>query len=384
MKTPRAISSNASRETSEDVSEQERKVLFEKVSVLTCKGSIKITRFEAFLQAERKRSLNNDLVAIRNVEKLAAIIRSHLEKEKEIERNPSSFAAIKHNHERMVSIVTPFVALISFYQSQRLSQNYFVDGNPEQPAPIIRPYYIDDKNWAKARFRVFKTLRKKSSQDNKVGYGKPPQRFRFKNVSGNPLGRPKGPSLYRRMQKSLDAPVETRSKNGGKKFMSHGEVLFRNLLTSSMQGSPSSRRELMKRITELDKKNMLKDVSPKRRPRSSHLDEEQKKELFDRIALCASHVKCELTVHYNRKHGTTSDRTNSDLIDYEYEARQNEADGKAASSSDEAKGDQQKETGSYPPIPFARRAHNPVGERRDAPREDAAIIAKRNRPKPAK
>ncbi len=76
------------------------------------------------------------------------------------------------------------------------------------------------------------------TDENKVGFGRPPARSRFKKgKSGNPRGRPKGSrNLNTLIGEELQQPIQLRE--GGKtKSVRKGEALAKSLVNNSIQGN---------------------------------------------------------------------------------------------------------------------------------------------------
>ena len=381
MNTPCTASSVAFEDGPEDNFEPERRVLFEEIFVSTSPGAKKMTRFEAFLEAERKRALNSNISAMRNVEELEKIIRRHADQEDEIEQNPTSFAARKHKQEQMLAFAAPFAAFISYYQSQNIAKNYIANEGGGDPAPIIKPYYIDDRYWKGARARVNKINRNARGPGlYEIGNKKPPTKSRFKKgEGGNPKGRPKAGSLYKRLQGSLDAPIEVADKDGVRKQMSRREVMLRNVFTSAMQEKSKLRKELMRRIKYLEKRKMLKPLPTKQRRRPTRLNDEQKRRFCELTALCFAHAESEMKNLYDRRYGKIPP-----IVDHEYEALQNAPKHKAPAGNKNLEGKHQNENDQYPSVPTIRRARSPVVKRLDAPSKNSAAGAKRSSHKPSK
>ena len=83
--------------------------------------------------------------------------------------------------------------------------------------------------------------------DEKVGYGKPPRRTRFKpGRSGNPKGRPKGSNNLRTdVRKSLKMPVTIADADGRRK-VSTQEALILRLREQALKGDSKARDRFIK------------------------------------------------------------------------------------------------------------------------------------------
>jgi hypothetical protein len=78
-------------------------------------------------------------------------------------------------------------------------------------------------------------------QKDDVGYGKPPQRTRFrKGVSGNPTGRAKGSkNVSKLLAQALSEPVVV-NENGQRKQITKGEAMLKQLVNKGASGDARS------------------------------------------------------------------------------------------------------------------------------------------------
>jgi hypothetical protein len=97
--------------------------------------------------------------------------------------------------------------------------------------------------------------------DDRVGYGRPPLRSRFrKGRSGNPSGRPRGKGLRRLLQEALDETVVLRI-GGKRRRVSKAEVVIAGLVERSAQGDWHSARLLFDVMQKLEPKGR-RDADP--------------------------------------------------------------------------------------------------------------------------
>jgi hypothetical protein len=84
------------------------------------------------------------------------------------------------------------------------------------------------------------------AEDDKIGYGRPPQHSRFaKGRSGNPKGRPKGsPNVKTAIRKAIDRRVAV--KIGKKTVKMHPiDAMAHRLVQQALDGNLKAMRELM-------------------------------------------------------------------------------------------------------------------------------------------
>lgn len=85
------------------------------------------------------------------------------------------------------------------------------------------------------------------SEDDEVGYGKPPKQFQFqKGQSGNPLGRPKKRKKNSEiLNELLDAKISV-----GEKTMTKREALFLSMVNDAIKGKASARNTLLALVSD--------------------------------------------------------------------------------------------------------------------------------------
>jgi hypothetical protein len=108
------------------------------------------------------------------------------------------------------------------------------------------------------------------AQDNEVGYGKPPKCRRFKKgVSGNPSGRPKGPSDFgAQVMRELKSKLII-TENGKRRAVTKFEVFTKQLVNKAVSGDlraarlllPHYEQELEKKAEELRKSPSCLDLA---------------------------------------------------------------------------------------------------------------------------
>jgi hypothetical protein len=100
--------------------------------------------------------------------------------------------------------------------------------------------------------------RKKGDGNYEVGYGKPPQRTRFrKGQSGNPKGRPRG---SRNATTILNEALHERvvvTENGRRKSATKLEVIFKQLVNKAAQGDHRATQLLLNQMPSLEARAAL-------------------------------------------------------------------------------------------------------------------------------
>ena len=101
------------------------------------------------------------------------------------------------------------------------------------------------------------------SDDEEVGYGKPPKSGQFKaGESGNPRGRPKGSENIRTlMRKGLVSKV-TANVDGRRRSMSALEVMVKQLIQDGLKGKPADRIRVMAAIDKYCPEILAEDTAP--------------------------------------------------------------------------------------------------------------------------
>ena len=108
------------------------------------------------------------------------------------------------------------------------------------------------------------------SNDDRVGYGRPPLHSRFrKGRSGNPSGRPRGKGLKRLLQEALDETVVLQI-GGKRRRLSKAEVVIAGLVERSALGDWHAVRLLLDVMQKLEPKGR-RDADP---DPSEHADAE--------------------------------------------------------------------------------------------------------------
>ena len=94
------------------------------------------------------------------------------------------------------------------------------------------------------------------SDEQIVGYGRPPRHSRFKpGQSGNPKGRAKGRlPLGRLLDKHLDARINVTS-GGVQKSMTRRHILVAGFVADALQGKGTVRKQLIELLLALDLQN---------------------------------------------------------------------------------------------------------------------------------
>jgi hypothetical protein len=99
------------------------------------------------------------------------------------------------------------------------------------------------------------------SNDDRVGYGRPPVHSRFrKGRSGNPRGRPRGKGLRRLLQDALDQTVVLQI-GGKRRRLSKAEVVIAGLVERSALGDWHAARLLLDVMQKLEPKGR-RDAGP--------------------------------------------------------------------------------------------------------------------------
>jgi hypothetical protein len=110
------------------------------------------------------------------------------------------------------------------------------------------------------------------SEDDAVGYGRPPVHTRFtKGRSGNPRGRPPGRSLFSLLQAALDDTTTIEVK-GRRRRVSKGEAIIAQLVDRSAAADPRALKLL------LDAAQKLEPRRPRYEPPGGYPDEEDEAE----------------------------------------------------------------------------------------------------------
>lgn len=134
---------------------------------------------------------------------------------------------------------------------------------------------------------------KPPSDDEEIGYGKPPRRTRFKKgKSGNPTGRPKGISAERMKVLALkEAYRAVTVKEGDKiKKMPAIQAVMRGQIAAAAKGNGPSQRALLDMVRELEREVLKEEASkpkPEEQPQMSNL------EIARRIAFVFAKAKYE-------------------------------------------------------------------------------------------
>ena len=93
----------------------------------------------------------------------------------------------------------------------------------------------------------------KNPSNYPVGYGKPPQKSRFKKgKSGNPKGRSQGsPNLATAVDRALKEKVVV-NEGGQRRVISKLEAMVTNMVNKAAVGEPRARQQLLQVIRVLD------------------------------------------------------------------------------------------------------------------------------------
>lgn len=85
-----------------------------------------------------------------------------------------------------------------------------------------------------------------------VGYGKPPERSRFKpGQSGNPRGKKKGAKSYKSVVKSaLNEKITVRTPRGPRK-MTKLQAMFQTVLNNALKGDPKAVDQVLRTAREV-------------------------------------------------------------------------------------------------------------------------------------
>ena len=374
----------ATEEANDEVYRAERKVLFELISVRAAKCPKQITRLNAFLAAERQLSLDGDTLAIRHVETFTRIICRHCEEEAQIEQNPSGFAACKRKHEELVRRLTPLVAAIALSAAIKLADEHTKLHRLAEPAKPIRPYYIDEKAWERAEAQLKLIRRKSRTEDYEVGYKRPPKATQFRG-SGNPAGRPKVASAWRQMQDFLEASVKIRTQEGSETEVKSQELRFVALWKQAMNKSTLARRDLMRRIIDLEERGLLSPLpkDPRRRRRKLKPSETQSRLISNGIKLCLSHTEQHLKPLYARKYG--GQPAHNDIVDYEagLTLEQDQHSG-TVNKNKKKEGNHENESRTHSQTPIIRRKRTTLFKRSEEAGKDAWAGTKRGDRKTSK
>ena len=112
------------------------------------------------------------------------------------------------------------------------------------------------------------------SEDDEVGYGRPPQHTRFpKGRSGNPAGRPRGCRNKRSVVREIIERKVTLRENGKTRRVSVFEALVESLVAKALKGSVNDQIKLVQLI-EKHAPEQLEDIEPFRPDLSVLSDED--------------------------------------------------------------------------------------------------------------
>ena len=118
-----------------------------------------------------------------------------------------------------------------------------------------------------------------------VGYRRPPVGKRFKKgQSGNPSGRPRGPSLAKLLREALDQTV-TVEIDGKRRRVSRAKAIVARLVDGAANADPRSLRLLLDLVQKLETRGLLYDDDDE--PSEEEVESARKRimDALDRLAI---------------------------------------------------------------------------------------------------